>query len=425
MFLLGTGYARNNPYLIFLAGAAFFFLVVGAVLGTVQARKLGRSDAVWDSREPLYAGRPGTAERFEIRGFRSWFFFRVHAVLTGRLETGREASFRVFRQGSFTGEEPAEVPLYFPLSGSYRGEVRFSIRDVFGLTRSYSFGLSRELPVQPPLLEENVLVRIDSSGGEDDKQKKKSSDEDKYYMREYIPGDRIRDINWKATSRVGELFTRISPVTEEETKYIFIELRHYKDGPDTLRSQAHLEALKRWLLSFLWQLKQTMPEYQCEIKSSRGKFAVATENDIRHLSLLLSNLRFEPDPGEPPAPERGGDIYIFTTAFDTRITTAISAYTGRPVTLMQTVDAPLDKGISGKRAPARGTGARESSSRDTAAAGILRIPMLLSDGMLHYPGRWIVRGDGGRGIRRNPAVSSPSFQGVARRETKSVMGRLL
>jgi uncharacterized protein (DUF58 family) len=406
---LGTGYARKNPYLIFLSAAAFFLLVVCIVLGLIQAGKLRRADTVWDSRESLYAGRAGTAERFEVRGFRSWFFFRIHAVLTGRLETGKGAFFRVFRHGSFTGDEPTEVPLHFPLSGTYHGEACFSVRDVFGLTRSYAFSLYRELPVQPSLLEEDALVRIDSSGGEDDKQKKKSSDEDKYYMREYIPGDRIRDINWKATSRVGELFTRISPVTEEETKYIFIELRHYKEGPDTLRSQAHLEALKRWLLSFLWQLKQTMPEYRCGIKSSRGKFAVETENDIRHLSLLLSGINFEADPGDPPAPERGGDIYIFTTALDRRITTAVSAYTGRTVTVMQTVDPPVIRG----------------GSKNGAASGrVLEIPMLGRDGMLHYPGGWIARsglrgtGPGGRSV---PAA----IQGVVRRETKPVKGRLL
>ena len=409
VFLLGVGYARNNPYLVFLAAAAFFLLIVCILLGVLQARKLKQADAVWDSREPLYAGRAGTAEGFEIRGFRSWFFFRIHAVLTGRLEIGHGVFFRVLRHGSFTGENPAEVPLHFTLSGTYRGEASFSVRDVFGLTRSYSFSLFRELPVQPPLLDEDVLVRIDSSGGEDDKQKKKSSDEDKYYMRDYIPGDRIRDINWKASSRVGELFTRISPVTEEETRYLFIELRHYKDGPDTLRSQAHLEALKRWLLSFLWQLKQTMPEYRCEVKSSRGKFTVETETDIRHLSLLLSGLFFESDPGEPPAPEGSGDTYIFSTVLDKRITAAVSAYTGRTVTLMQTVDA-----VPGK---------------DAREDNFLEIPMISRDGMIHYPGLWAVRG-GGKGRRPGGQPdrgggSPAAVQGVVRRASKPVKGRIL
>jgi uncharacterized protein (DUF58 family) len=43
-----------------------------------------------------------------------------------------------------------------------------------------------------------------------------TSDQEKYFMREYIPGDRLKDINWKSSIKLNELITRISPSSPED-----------------------------------------------------------------------------------------------------------------------------------------------------------------------------------------------------------------
>ena len=81
-------------------------------------------------------------------------------------------------------------------------------------------------------------------------------------MREYVPGDRMKDINWKATSRLGELITRISPLTQEQTQLLHVVLRRYRRrGGETMTALLHLDFVKSWLLTFLRVVKQQHPEF--------------------------------------------------------------------------------------------------------------------------------------------------------------------
>ncbi len=261
-YLLGTGYSRQNPYALFLALSGLFVLAILAALSRIQAYRLSKTQVMWDSSDAMYSGVPGAKQRFSIHHFKTWFFYRVHVRITGVFKAGNDAEYRVLQEKSFTGEGILEIPLSFPFSGTFHGRAVISIQDIFGLVRAGAAQeLHRTVSVLPSLLKEALTVIPDATGGEDETQPRKSSDQEKYYMREYMPGDRFRDVNWKATSKIGEMITRISPVTEEETRLILIDFRHFsRDEEEKLEHVAHLEMMKKWCVSFLWQIKQNHPD---------------------------------------------------------------------------------------------------------------------------------------------------------------------
>ena len=57
---------------------------------------------------------------------------------------------------------------------------------------------------------------VNISVGYDTTQRAQTADEEKYFMREYMPGDRMKDINWKASSRLDQLNTGLR-ITRQKT----------------------------------------------------------------------------------------------------------------------------------------------------------------------------------------------------------------
>lgn len=370
MYLIGAGYTQNNPYALFISFMGLFVLAVLITLSRIQAYRLGKEQLAWDASSPLYSGRDGGAQRFYTGSFGSWFFFRVHVRVRGKLKLGSGAFLRVLRESAFTGNGALELPLRFQCSGTFSGTGIYSIKDVFGLVRAGAGGpVTRTLPVQPSLLSEEMPLRIDISGGEDDTQPRKSSDQEKYYQREYMPGDRFRDVNWKATSRIGEMFTRISPVTEEETKLVLIDFRHFTDDGKIGRDHiAHLEYLKRWCLSFLWKAVSSQPEVQFILHSGAGAIMVDTLGDVQRLSIGLSGLFFQKDPKLQKDLTGIGEIYIFTTPFDGGFGYSLREYTGKRINVLTTEIKP------------------KSVEEDRE---VFTLSLAKNGGMFHIPGTWI------------------------------------
>ncbi|MDE0025528.1 MAG: DUF58 domain-containing protein, partial [Spirochaetaceae bacterium] len=180
---------------------------------------------------------------------------------------------------------------------------------------------------------------VEISTGFDTTQRAQTSDEEQYFMREYIPGDRLKDINWKATSRLGELITRISPITQEQTQELHVVLRRYRRrGGETLAAVMHLDFIKSWLLTFLRVVKQHHPEYVFIVDSGGESHRVDSPDEIERLARRLAEL---PLTSELPAAGNAQprELFIFSTVFDEDLPRFVERSGAQYVNVFRTVPA--------------------------------------------------------------------------------------
>ncbi len=342
LYLIGKAFATQNPYGFLLSVVALAALAIFAGISRAQASRFRNTPVEWESTIPLYAASPGLEHFIYLENIRALPFFRIHFTLTGKMQVGRGASMYPHREVSSRGGERVGIPLHFPLCGVFEARGRFTVQDAFGLTRA-RFGdtLERTITVRPALLQERVFPTVEALDGMEEKSKFKQSDIERYFMREYIPGDRIRDINWKASSRFSELVTRISPVTQEKTRILSIFFRPVrKKSRETATSVAHLNYIKSWLLLFLKTVKQVHPEYQFNLIVGSESTFLETEEDIDQFGLDLSSLFFRysaAEFGASLAAEVSGDAFVFTTPYDASLLPFLGGFAGSRVFLFRTV----------------------------------------------------------------------------------------
>ena len=316
VYLLGSAFASGSPHEFLLSIFGFLALLVLAGLGRLQAYRCKLVEFEWDSSAPLAAREHGAQHRLRTRAARSWLFYRIHLRIVWRLQAGRRATLHGYREVATPGGEAA-IPLWFPCSGRLELTGRLTIRDVFGLTRAQIRPPERRtLVVRPGLLGEQSTPPVEISAGYDTTQRARTSDEEQYFMREYMPGDRMKDINWKATSRLGELITRISPITQEQTQELHVVLRRYRRrGGESLAAVLHLDFIKSWLLTFLRVVKQQHPEYVFVVDSGGESHRIDSPEEIEAFARRLAEL---PLTSELPAADTGParELFIFSTVFD-------------------------------------------------------------------------------------------------------------
>ena len=347
--LLGKSYANGNSYGIILSFFAFFTLLALSVLGRLQAGRFSRIQVQWDSSQPLYAGMEGTGQQFQVDGIKTFSFYRLHVRISGRMTVGRNAYLYISRETSTAEGNAVNVPLYFPFSGEFQARGSLKMLDIFGLSRArFCTDQLRTLIVQPAHFKDSRSYPMTPAGGFEDENRQKSSDEERYYMREYIPGDRFRDINWKSSSRISQLFTKISPYTQEKTRLIHIDFRHYrKNRRETVESIVHLNQLKSWLLSFIRKVKNENPGYHFLIKTEKGAVRLETDEDIEGFSLDVSSLFFQAAPSDYQAGPGADEIFIFSTPYDKNLPQVLASYRKVNTHVLRTV-SKKDKGERGK-----------------------------------------------------------------------------
>jgi hypothetical protein len=340
-YLLGRGLAQDNPYGVLLALLALLVLAVLSVAGRLQARglRVRQPHWHWDASIPMYARRAGLQQALITDRVRILPFFRAHFGIRGNLKVGRNAGLRFSREISFTQGTRHPIRLYFPLCGLFSGSGRFSVQDIFGLTRSRFGGQPRRtLPVQPASFTQGDVPIVQPAVGFEETSRKRSSDEEKYYMREYLPGDRFRDINWKVSSRLAELITRISPVTQEKTTILPVYLRNFSSSErENLESIMHLNVMKSWLLAFLRAMKQEYPEMQFQVASGSGNWLLASDEDIDRFSRELAGLFYQREAGAslPTVPEE--ELFVFSTGFDRGLPAFLSSQARANLYIFRTV----------------------------------------------------------------------------------------
>ncbi|MBN1686203.1 MAG: DUF58 domain-containing protein [Spirochaetales bacterium] len=318
--LIGNAFADGNRYAFLLSVLILVILIVLAVLSRLQAAKLAVAQIDWDTSAPLFARRKEENHRVSIKGFKSLPFFRVHFILHGNLRAGRDAAFRYHREIPSDGATIV-TGTRFPVSGVFHARGALAVKDVFGLTRgALAPRFDRSIIVRPAPLSDRQQPRVEAQRGDENKSRMKSSDVERYFMREYIPGDRHRDINWKASSRFSELFTRISPVTQEKTKIVTVHFRPYTSmATDSLRSVFFLDQCKSALLFFLRAIKQDHPDYQFAVYVGSDVRELSTGEDIEAFGAEIATAHYRNPRGEEiTAPDdlHPGDVFIFTTAYD-------------------------------------------------------------------------------------------------------------
>ena len=319
--LIGTAFAAGNQYSFVLSALLFIILAVLAILSRTQALRLKSAEIEWDTTAPLFARQREETHRVSIKGFKSLPFFRVHFILHGRLQAGRNASLHYHREIPGPGEV-IHTSVRFPVSGVFHARGALAVKDIFGLTRgALPPRFERSIVVRPAPLSDREQPRVEAQKGDENKSRLKSSDVERYFMREYIPGDRHRDINWKASSRFSELFTRISPVTQEKTKIITVHFRPYTSMKlDSLRSVFFLDQCKSALLYFLRAVKQEHTDYQFSVYVGNDLRELNTEEDIDVFSAEIATTHYRNPVGEEitsPDDLHPGDLFVFTTAYDT------------------------------------------------------------------------------------------------------------
>jgi hypothetical protein len=359
-YLLGRGLALANPYAVFLALLAVVVLAVLILAGRLQAAACARRQFQWDSSGPLIARHPAAEQAIHAPELRLLPFFRVQFRFSASLSVGRGAAVRLACTLSFSAAGQHPLPLYLPLCGELAARGRFSVRDLFGLSRAL-FGEEpeRSLTVLPAWITPEPPRLVEPAGGLEDKSLRKASEEEKYFMREYQPGDRFRDINWKVSGRLQQLITRISPVTQEKTRLLAVDFRHYREpGPESLETVLHLDFLKSWLLAFLRGLKAGNERLQFRVRTGAGSELLTTMEEIERFAEQLAGLRYQGDPG--PGAEEAGELFVFSTPFDKGLPLYLAA---RPQARAQVFRTVRGQAVSGA-GTALGAAAEEPGGRD-------------------------------------------------------------
>ncbi len=386
LYLLGRGLALENPYGVLLALLALLVLTALSVTARLQANAFRRRQAHWhwDSSVALYARRAGLSQALITDPIRTLPFFRVHFAVSGTLKVGRKAVLRMRREISFALGTRHPIGVYFPLCGMFTGTGRFAVRDIFGLSLA-RFGeeAKRTLAIQPASFTQKSIPLPEPSVGFEETSRKRSSEEEKYFMREYLPGDRFRDINWKVSSRLDELITRISPVTQEKTTILPVVFRNFREKErENLDSIMHLNIIKSWLMAFLRAMKQEHPEMHFRITSGAGSWLLQSDEDIERFGWELPGVFFQREAGavfQSPAEE---ELFVFSTAFDR----------GLPAFLSSQAQA--------RQYVFRTTTAEAGEDGESTAV------VLFQPGCACLPGSWVLRKEPGL---EAPRVPSPTF----------------
>lgn len=235
--ILGKGFASSNETAV---AVSFFFLIFTlADWGYLFfcSRFYSENRVVWKSEGAVDStGYSLNTQTVTVPERAPFVFTRYSAVLRGMGKTSGpvfpyfSARHRSDRKGILL------FSFYFPWTGTVTGKLSVFIEDVFAVARIRIFTEElKEFAVIPGI---NPDASADSKTVVKDmvtQQKRHDNDIEKYLMREYVPGDLYRDINWKSSGRIDKLVTRISPGGKEEANrltFVFLG-RGYSTLPDS------------------------------------------------------------------------------------------------------------------------------------------------------------------------------------------------
>ncbi len=401
IILFAGGIVNRNPYAVVIGIFGLFILLPLSGITLLQAVKLRQLQPGWDSSLPIYAQNANSIHMLDLSGHRSFLFFRIGFSLRGRLCAGNKAFFRTSFQHCSTGGGQEPLPIYAPAAGTLHANGTFYLRDVFFLTASrLTPPLERQIPIRPPLLYKDRELDINAASGFEEQNRQKHAEEERYYMREYMPGDRFRDINWKTSSRLSTFVTRIPPHTQEKARVLSCHFRHFWSRQDeSVDSIVHLNRLKSKLISFMRSLKKSANNYHFRIKTGVGEFLLETEEDISGFEDTLAGIFFTEEQPSWIETEAGGEFAVFSTLYDINLGLFLSRNIDAQIYLFRTT-APREgrsasvlkrAGLTEPRSDA-GNGRHGRGGPDTANHNetVIRLGAFTPGRAFWYPGLWII-----------------------------------
>ena len=384
LIILIRALSVRNSYEILLASAVLLLMLILGILGVLKSRRFKTLEIAWKFPFPFTAN---AGEETVVTGIGIPVprFFRLHLIIKGRFfPSGSSGACPVFAENSVPrGDSTGRFNLAFPMSGVFQGIGFCRIRDIFGFF-SFPCGIPQQKTVKvrsAPCFKTNFPINAQS--GAEDRRSKNTSDEERYYMREYSPGDRSRDINWKSSERIDTLITRISPENREKVNRIVIFFRNYGSvGKSSLEDLWFLDRAKARLSRFLRSLKEEQPSYIFHIRSAQSSWEIEDQDDLEAFLEELAGLSFAPHKNESPdAEETLGEVFIFSTACDIGLPGFLLACQSRPVSLFFVRSPMPDK--------------KMADEKEMADIEVLRIRDFPAKGCIPFL-RWFLPGKPGR-----------------------------
>ncbi len=332
---------NRNSYEIVLASAALLFLIILGVIGTWKSRKLKSMEPGWKTPVPMTANAiDDDRQRSLVTGLDTGIplFFRLHFYIRGRFFPGGSTGIKKGCPLSVEtaiprGETTAQVPLDFPMSGVFKGDGFCKLRDIFGFF-SFPCGQIRHSTVNvrcAPCFGKKVIINAHS--GAEDQRNKPSADVERYYQREYTPGDRLRDINWKSSEKIDALITRISTDNQEKVTRIEVHFRNFGHENDNLQALWLLDRAKARLSYFLRSLLEQNSSFIFDVHSANKNWEIEDQDDLDAFFEELACLSFVPPQNETAVQSGAGDMYVFSTSCDLMLSTFIVSRNPRPISL--------------------------------------------------------------------------------------------
>ena len=343
-YLLGVAGGTGNLYAFIFSVTGFLALIFLVADGYIQKFRFRHATPVLDTHHSVFARLSGQAQAVHLGDQKCHYFYRFHFLIRGPFAAGRHANFSFRAEGSSPDGSLILVPLNFPYSGRGSFQGSLLLRDVFGLVRFYlGEDETVDITVEAPLFPEKTPVHFRAASSMESSRKMLTSEEEKYYMREYIPGDRLKDINWKSSIRIQELVTKISPISPEQSHLLHLDFRAFNDdGMDAPEAILHLNYLKSWFLSFLRVVHRDHPDYRFRVRTPLGSQILETGDDLDRFSRELALLQYflpGQETGDPDAP-RTGERFVFTTAYDSRLNSFVQEHSAERLNIFGTVRGP-------------------------------------------------------------------------------------
>ena len=289
LFVFGKGYADSDYQSIFISSVFFLILfIIASVLFYYSGRYRHNNITVKIKGEISSSSVSGNSIVIAFEQPPP-VFFRYSAVIKGYFHvTGK--SFRYFRR--FISDRSGIIESGFRLKtpGIIDAESIYCLEDIFGLMRIPCAGKEIiSIPVIPGLPDNAVRNIKDSMSSFVKNKKPDENDFEKILMREYIRGDRSRDINWKASSKSNTIFTRIAPGNDNEVKQINIV---YCSDPDLFGESVYQGFLVfrffREYFRFYLNSLLTAENYKFSVFINSKNITVADINGLNAVNRELS-----------------------------------------------------------------------------------------------------------------------------------------